>query len=95
MWQAFDNSIGELPIRRIDFDSAEDDARYAAVVRLASDIEQAARAAREGLSSSDRSFGARRAEALQEQLDELVLDLYDVTDSEVRASVLALGAPFD
>jgi hypothetical protein len=94
MWEAFDNSIGELPIRRIDFESAEDEARHAAVVRLASDIEQATRAAREGLSSSDRSFGARRAEALAEQLDELVLDLYDVTDSEERASMLALGAPF-
>jgi hypothetical protein len=39
------------------------------------------------------SIGARRAEAAFDQLDELVLDLYDITDAEERASVLALGSP--
>jgi hypothetical protein len=94
MWEAFDNSIGELPIRRIDFANGEDRVRHDAVVRLTREIEQATAAAREGLSASDRSLGARHAEALTDQLDELVLDLYGIVDAQERASVLALGAPF-
>jgi hypothetical protein len=93
MWEAFDNSVGELPVRRINFDDQADRERHDAVVGLVKDIENATAAANEGLSASDRSLGARRAEALVEQLDELVLDLYGVTDAEERASVLALGAP--
>jgi hypothetical protein len=95
MWEAFDNSIGELPIRRIDFASGEERARHDAIVRLAQDLERATMAAREGLSATDRSLGARRAEALTDQLDGLALDLYGITDSEERASVLALGTPFE
>lgn len=95
MWEAFHNSIQELPIRRIDFANTEDRARHDAVVRLVDDITRATQAARDGLSASDRSLGARRAEAFTDQLDELVLDLYDITDAEERASVLALGAPFE
>lgn len=95
MWESFHNSIQELPVRRIDFSSAEERGRHDALVRLVDDITVAAQAARDGLSASDRSFGARRTEALTDQLDELVLDLYDITDAEERASVLALGVPFE
>jgi hypothetical protein len=93
MWEAFDNSIGELPVRRIDFDDPADRNRHDTIVRLVKDIEKATTAANEGMSASDRSLGARRAEALVEQLDELAMDLYGVTDAEERANVLALGAP--
>ena len=92
MWEAFDNSIAELPMRRIDFDNPEDRERHDAIVRLVKDIEKATRAAHEGISAADRSLGARRAEARTEQLDSLVLDLYGIADAEQRASVSALGA---
>jgi hypothetical protein len=95
MWEAFDNSIGELPIRRIDFTISEERAHHDEVVRLARELEQATIAARGGLSASDRSLAARRVEALIEQLDEVVLDLYGITGAEERASILALGAPFE
>jgi hypothetical protein len=95
MWEAFDNSIGELPIRRINFAIDEERARHDEVVRLAQDLEQATIAARGTLSASDRSLAARRVEALIEQLDEVVLDLYGITSAEERASILALGAPFE
>jgi len=93
MWEAFDNSIKELPIRRIDLDDVEDRNRHDTLVRIASELEASIRQAREGLAAADRSLGARRAEGLTDQLDELVLDLYGVTEPEERASVLALGAP--
>lgn len=95
MWEAFDNSIKGLPIRRIDMDSAEDRSRYDAVVRLAGDLEAATLQSNEGLSAADRSLGARRAEGLMDQLDDLVLDLYGIGVPEERASVLSLGAPLD
>lgn len=93
MWEAFDNSIGELPIHRIDFDDPADRGVHDAIVRLVGGIESATVAAREGLSPADRSLGARRAEALLDQVDELALDLYGITDAEERGSVLALGVP--
>ena len=95
MWEAFDNSIAELPIRRLDIDNdAQQRSRHEAVVHLVADIEDAITEARDGLSAADRSLGTRRAEALTDQLDEVVLDLYGITDAEERASALALGAPF-
>ena len=93
MWEAFDNSIGELPIRRIDFSDAAEVARHDEIVGLAQGIEAAQIAAMEGLSASDRSLGARKVEALVERLDEVTLDLYRIDDVEERASILALGAP--
>jgi Eco57I restriction-modification methylase/N-6 DNA Methylase len=94
MWEAFDNSIKHLPIRRIDFDDAEDRSRHDALVRLASDLEKSISQSHHGLAAADRSLGARRAEGFVDQLDEIVLDLYGITDPEERSSVLALGAPF-
>lgn len=95
MWEAFDNSIAELPIRRIDFNAPEDVRAHNRVVQLTRDLEEAAAEAELGMSASDRSLGARRAESAQDGLDDLVLNLYGITDAEQRASVLALGAPIE
>lgn len=62
-------------------------------MRLVKDIEKATAEARDALSESDRSVAARRAKALNDQLDEIALDLYGITDEEERENVLALGAP--
>ncbi len=44
----------------------------------------------------NRESGREAIRALVEAFgNELVLDLYDITDAEERASVLALGAPFE
>lgn len=93
MWESFHYSIKDLPIRRIDFDATEERERHDAIVRLVKDIENARQRAEEGLGPADRSLGARRLEALLDQLDNMVLDLYGITNAEERASVLALGAP--
>ena len=93
MWESFHYSIKDLPIRRIDFENPEDHERHDAIVRLVEDIGRATTAGREGLSATDRSLGARRAEALIDQLNDLAFELYDISDPEERATVLALGAP--
>jgi hypothetical protein len=93
LWEAFDNSIQDLPIRRINFDDATERGTHDAIVRLVRDIEQATHESRDALSATDWSVAVRRARALSDQLDEIVLDLYGITDGEERENVLALGAP--
>lgn len=93
MWESFDNSIQELPIRRIDFGDAGDRDRHEALVRLAGELEESIQRAREGATAAERSLGARRAEGLTDRLDQLVLDLYGIAEPKARATVLALGAP--
>lgn len=93
MWEAFDNSIGELPIRRINFDDAQERTAHDRVVELARQIEDALEAKESGLSGTERSVAARKAEALTDALDEIVLSLYGITDEEEQVTVLALGEP--
>ena len=93
VWEAFDNSIRDLPIRRINFDDATERRTHDAIVRLVTDIEKATAESRDAASASDRSVAARRAGALSDQLEERALDLYGITDSEERETVLVLGAP--
>jgi type I restriction and modification enzyme subunit R-like protein len=93
MWEAFDNSIRDLPIRRIRFEDATERRTHDDIVRLVKGIEEASVRAREGPSASDQSIAARRIQALSDQLDGIAFDLYGVTDEEERENVLALGAP--
>ncbi len=93
MWEAFDNSIRDLPIRRIRFEDASERGTHDAIVRLVKDIEKATAEARDALSEMDRSVADRRARALSDQLDGIALDLYGINDADERENVLALGAP--
>ena len=58
-----------------------------AVGTVAPDEDQASAGARFG------SLAARRTKALSDQLDDLALDLYGITETEERENVLALGGP--
>ena len=55
MWEAFDNSIRGLPIRRINFEDASERRVHDNIVRLVRDIEKASREATEALSDSEQS----------------------------------------
>jgi hypothetical protein len=67
--------------------------QHDAVVRLATELETTTAAAHDSPSPVERSLNARRTEGFLDELDEIVLDLYAITDAEERASVLVLGAP--
>jgi hypothetical protein len=95
MWEAFDNSIAELPIRRIDFNVEPERQLHDRVVVLVDAITEARRQSYEGFAPADRSVGARRTEALLEELDDIVLDLYGITGKGKRASIIALGSPLE
>lgn len=93
MWEAVDNSLRDLPIRRINFEDARERQTHDDIVRLVKGIEKATAEGRDAISAGDRSMAARRTKALSDQLDEIALDLYGVTDRDERENVLALGAP--
>lgn len=93
MWEAFDNSIARLPIRRLDLSNAHERAIHDRVVRLVEGIEDARRAARDSGAAADRTIAARRAEGLSDELDEIALDLYGITAAPDRTDVLGFGAP--
>lgn len=92
LWEAFDNSLAELPIRRINFESPGDVEPHDRVVALSKQLEEAAVASEAGMSAADRSLAARRGEAAQDELDDIALDLYGIKEPEARRSILALGA---
>src|SRR5439155_24342082 len=76
MWESFDNSIKELPIRRIDFDSAEERELHDRIVQLAMGFEESVATAHEASSGRERSIATRRTEGLRDELDALVMELY-------------------
>jgi hypothetical protein len=93
MWEAFDNSIAPLPIRRIDFDDPSDRGRHDELVKLVRRAEAAVRAARTAQSATERAMAGRRVDGLARSLEDLVLDLYGISDLETRGRVLDGGAP--
>lgn len=93
MWEAFENSLRELPIRRVDFDLATDVQAHDRVVALVADLAATANRRQVAASTAERGLAARRFEALYDELDQLVLDLYEITDPDERENILALGSP--
>jgi hypothetical protein len=93
MWEAFDNSIARLPIRRINFDDKADRMLHDQIVKLVEGLEDAARRLHEAPALADQTLASRRLEGLQDELDELVLDLYGITNAADRSDIKRLGAP--
>lgn len=95
MWESFDNSIRELPIRRIDFADQTDRRAHDDVVRIVGDLERTASTIRSATSTTERSIASRRSEGLKDQLEEITLDLYGIADPDDRAEVVHRGAVLD
>jgi hypothetical protein len=93
MWEAFDNSIARLPIRRIDFGDPADRDRHDRIVRLVEGLEGARKASREGAAVADRTLATRRAEGLNDELDAIVFELYGINDPDDRRDIHSFGAP--
>jgi hypothetical protein len=91
MWESFDNSISELPIRRIDFASSSDRESHDQVVRLVGEITQAILRREVGPSGQDRSIAGRRAEGLRDQLEDIVFELYGIRSTPDRQEIIERG----
>ncbi|MHB1857127.1 MAG: Eco57I restriction-modification methylase domain-containing protein [Acidobacteriaceae bacterium] len=78
------NELNSLPIRVIDFENPEERRIQAAIIRKVTEL-ATLRAQYDGLRSErERGFTARRAAVLDEQLDELVAELYELTPEEAQ-----------
>jgi hypothetical protein len=72
MWESFDNSISELPIRRIDFARSADRDAHDQIVQSVRDLERVLLQKANAPSSQDRSIAGRRSEGLRDALEEVV-----------------------
>jgi hypothetical protein len=77
--------VGQLPIRRINFDDAADAARHARMVAL---VERMLQAQRQKAEADARLLDARhdlarQVEQLEAQIDALVYELYGLTQEEI------------
>jgi type I restriction-modification system DNA methylase subunit len=79
----FWNSISKLPIRRIDFSNADDEARHDQVVHLVKELLDCKERLAASRSERDRGFYDGKCNALDHKIDELVYDLYGLTDKEI------------
>jgi hypothetical protein len=95
MWESFDNSISELPIRRIDFANASERETHDRIVRITREIERSMAARETGLSAQDRSIAGRRAEGLRDELDVIAFDLYGITRPSDQQEILERGERLD
>ena len=77
--------IGQLPIRRINFDDPADVARHDRMVALVEEMLrlQKEHAQAQALKEDRRHDLARRIEQLDAQIDALVYELYGLTDDEI------------
>jgi len=95
MWESFDNSISDLPIRRIDFGSELERQSHDEVVRVVRDLEESLTASLHAASANERSTARRLVEALEDELEEMVLDLYDIADPADRDEIIQRGTRLD
>ena len=80
IYEYFWNSISRLPIRRIDFDSPQDRARHDRLVSL---VGQMLAALSQDAGGRDAELRDRKCAALDRQIDQLVYELYGLTDEEI------------
>ena len=80
IYEYFWNSISRLPIRRIDFDSPQDRARHDRLVSL---VGQMLAAMAQDAGGRDAELRDRKCAALDRQIDQLVYELYGLTDEEI------------
>jgi len=76
--------LRDAPIRRIDFDSPSDRTLHGHVVTLAEAAMELSRAAVSARIDHERVSFQRQIDATDRKIDELVYELYGLTDKEIR-----------
>lgn len=93
MYEYFWNAVAQLPARTIDFTSQADIAAHGRVVRLVTEIINLSSQLKVERSPSGRAVLQRRVATADRALEEIILDLYSVTDAPARAEILGLFEP--
>ncbi len=77
-------SIRELPIRRLDLADPQDKDKHDRMVKLVQQMLDLHRQLATATTSTDRSAVQRRIDSTDKRIDQLVFELYDLTDDEAR-----------
>jgi adenine-specific DNA-methyltransferase len=77
------NQLGRLPIRRIDFSDPADKARHDKMVGMVEQMLTAKKELAGALTDRDTEYWQRRCDGLDRQIDELVYELYGLTEEEI------------
>ena len=80
-WTQF---IEQLPIRRIDFSNATDVVRHDCMVKLVEQMLQLHKQQGAAKSDDDREIYQRQIDATDQEIDNLVYDLYGLTKEEIK-----------
>ncbi len=83
IYEYFWNSVSRLPIRRIDFSEPTDKATHDRMVILVDSMQALNKQLAAAKSVSQNSILRRQTEATDRQIDQLVYQLYGLTDEEV------------
>ncbi len=75
--------LGSLPLPKIDMSASRDKARHDRIVGLVEQMLTARQEQAKALMDRDLEYWARRCEALDRQIDELVYELYGLTEDEI------------
>ncbi len=78
------NQLARLPIRRIDFSKQSDMAQYNKMVLLVKAMIKLHKSLLRPKSSLDHDLYQRQLDATDKQIDQLVYELYGLTDSEIK-----------
>ena len=76
--------ILQLPIRKIDFSDSKDKSRHEKMVKLVDRMLELNKKASKTKSSHDKTVLQRQIEATDQQIDQLVYELYGLTDKEIK-----------
>jgi len=76
--------FGELPIRVIDFSDRADKARHDRVVKLVEQMACLHRQVHSARMPQEKTALERQIEAIDEQIDRLIYELYGLTEDEIK-----------
>ena len=85
-------SLAQLPIRTIDFSNPADKARHDKMVGMVEQMLTAKKELAAALTDRDTEYWQRKCDGLDRQIDELVYELYGLTDDEIALVEGSAGA---
>jgi len=80
----FWNSVSKMPIRRIDFSDATDEVRHGRMVELVETMLKLHNQLAAAKTNHEKTAIQRQIDATDNQIDQLVYELYGLTDEEIR-----------
>jgi hypothetical protein len=90
-WSANRQFLGQLPIRLPDLTSAADRKIHAGLVQLVGQVMQLRQAADAARTAHERTMLRRQMQAAEQRIDQLVYELYELSDTDIAIIEQALS----